>query len=79
MTVKRLFFSALVIASIGVGCEERSVEEEVEDICQCIQEAETKAQFKKCYERMDEIADKYAFDPKAAEEVKKRLRECSTK
>ena len=76
--MKRLFFIALVIAGVGVGCEQQSLEEEVDDICTCIQGAETEAQFEKCYEKMEEISDKYAFDPEAAEEVKKRLRECQT-
>ena len=78
MTMKRLFFITLIITSVGVGCEQQSLEEEVDDICGCIQEAESEAQFERCYEKMEEISDKYAFDPEAAEEVKKRLRECQT-
>ncbi|GAB5423771.1 MAG: hypothetical protein Crog4KO_09180 [Crocinitomicaceae bacterium] len=50
----------------------------MDDVCSCIQEAESEKEFERCYDIMEEISDKYAFDPKAAEDIKKRLRDCAT-
>lgn len=78
MKAKTLFFGGVLFVGLLLGCEQQSLEEEVDDVCSCIQQAETEAEFEKCYDQMEKVSDKYAFDPEAAEEIKKRLRECAT-
>lgn len=76
MKQKALFFGMALLLGVSVGCNQRTVEEEVDGVCECIQSAETTKAYKKCREKMEEISDKYSYDPEAAEEVKKRLDEC---
>ncbi len=78
MRAKTLFFGGILLIGTIVGCQQQTLEEEVDDVCSCIQEAESEKDLDRCYEIMEEISDKYAFDPKAAEDVKKRLRDCAT-
>lgn len=71
-----LFFF-LVLLLVGItSCNEPSVEEEIDAICECVKSATNNEEMKKCKTKMDEISDKYAFDPEAAETIKKRLKEC---
>ena len=78
MKARTLFFGSVLFLGTMYSCEQRSVEEEVDDVCECIKAAESDKDFDICYEKMEKISDKYAFDPEAAEDVKKRLRECAT-
>mmetsp|Transcript_37313 Transcript_37313/g.49073 ORF Transcript_37313/g.49073 Transcript_37313/m.49073 type:complete len:80 (-) Transcript_37313:1004-1243(-) len=78
MKAKTLFLGGILFIGTIVSCEQRTLEDEVDDVCSCIQKAESEREFERCYDKMEEISDKYAFDPKAAEDVKKRLRDCVT-
>ena len=78
MKARTLIFGGLMLVGVVYSCEQKSVEEEVDDVCECIKAAENDKEFDICFEKMEQISDKYAFDPEAAEDVKKRLRECAT-
>lgn len=69
-------FCALVL-SVSAACDQPSIEEEVDDVCECIKSAESEADRDKCEAMMERISDKYAFDPEAADDIKKRLAECA--
>jgi len=76
---RTLFFSVpIVLTCFLAGCDDPTPEEEVDKICDCMQKAESAADMAQCRERMQRISDRYAFDPEAAEAIKKRLRECAT-
>lgn len=79
MRMRRLIFGCALILSVSVACNQPSIEEEVDDVCECLQAAESQADHNRCAEMMDRISDKYAFDPEAADDIKKRLSECAPK
>lgn len=76
--IKLFFFFALIL-SVSVACNQPSVEDEVDDVCECIKNAESEAGRDVCMAKMKKISNKYAFDPEAAEDIKKRLKECAPK
>lgn len=69
----------MLIVSATTGCDQPTIEEEVDSLCECLKAAESESDFKQCQEKMEEITDKYAFDPEASEDIKKRLSECTPK
>lgn len=71
-----LFFGLSLLVIASAGCNQKSLEAEVDGICECIQLAETSEQFDNCAAKMEVIANQYAEDPKSAADVKKRLDEC---
>jgi hypothetical protein len=73
-----LFFAVSALILFASACDAPSPEQEIDEICTCIQEAETDADIEKCRSMMNAISDKYSFDPEAAETIKKRLRECAS-
>ncbi len=76
--MRLIFFFALIL-SVSAACNEPSIEDEVDDVCECIKNAESEVDYDRCMEKMEKISDKYAFDPEAAEDIKKRLSECTPK
>lgn len=71
-----LFLGMSLLLVVSAGCNQKTLDEEVDGICECIQSAETSEQFDNCARKMEVIADQYANDPKSAADVKKRLDEC---
>ncbi|XOV67023.1 MAG: hypothetical protein ACFHU9_15465 [Fluviicola sp.] len=74
--IRLISFCALII-SVSTACNQPTVEEEVDDICECIKSAENESDMDDCEQMMERITDKYAFDPEAADDIKKRLSECA--
>ena len=79
MKVYRLIFCSILIAGATTACNQPTIEEEVDDVCECLKAAESASDFDKCQKKMESITDKYAFDPDASEDIKKRLSECTPK
>lgn len=79
MKVTRLFFFCALILSVSTACEQPTLEEDVDDVCECLRNAENGKDQDKCHAMMQKITDKYAFDKDAADDIKKRLSECVPK
>ncbi|MCR9171764.1 MAG: hypothetical protein NXI10_04680 [bacterium] len=73
----RFIFLSVFILSATTACNEPTVEEEIDDVCECIKAAESESDRDVCFKMMQRITDKYAFDPDAADDIKKRLDECA--
>lgn len=72
------FYSFLILTGALASCDDPSPEEEVDKVCKCMRLANSDTEMDECRKKMRKIADKYAFDPEAAEAIKKRLRECAS-
>jgi hypothetical protein len=59
-----------------VSCNQPTLEEEMDQYCDCVKDEERGVGDSECIEIMQKISDKYAFDPEAAEEIEQRVQEC---
>lgn len=64
-----LFFAA-------TACTEDTLDTEMDAYCDCVNTAQSDDERYKCQEMMQEISDKYAFDPEASERINKRVKSC---
>ena len=76
--IKLISFCALIL-SVSAACNQPSIDEDVGDVCECIKAADSESDLDRCEAMMERISDKYAFDPDAADDIKKRLSECAPK
>lgn len=76
--MKRVLLSlGMVLILCGLSsCEQKSIEQEVDEYCDCAKDASNESENQVCREQLQEILDKYAFDPEATELIEKRLKDC---
>ncbi len=71
-----LLLGGFGLASLFLSCHQDSLEEELTGYCDCMRRASSDVNIQKCREKLQGIADKYAYDPEASEIIKKRLQDC---
>lgn len=59
-----------------LGCENRTLEKDMDEYCSCMQQYETMDDYKKCLRMMDSIVQEYEFDPEASSYIRQRIKEC---
>lgn len=58
------------------SCDQPTLEEEMDAYCECIHDDQKGSDHLDCLILMQDISDKYAFDPEASEEIEQRVNEC---
>jgi len=76
--MKTVLLSLSMVLVLGglSSCEQNSLEQEVDDYCDCTKDASNESDTQVCREQLQEILDKYSFDPEASELIEKRLADC---
>lgn len=70
-------FFLLMACSTLSSCETKSVDEDMNEYCNCVRDAaKNERKFKECQDKMIEISLKYEFDPEAVEVIQNRVSEC---
>lgn len=60
------------------GCNQSTLDQELDVYCDCMEKVENSADIVECRELLQEMSDKYAFDPEASEIIEKRLQDCAS-
>ena len=78
--MKRSIFilPAISLLYFLTGCNQSTLAQELDTYRDCMQKVEVDAVIVKCRELIQEMSDKYAFDPEASEIIEKRLQDCAS-
>lgn len=69
--------SLLTLIIFGTSCEHKTVEEDMNDYCECLDAVRNgEKDFKICQDIMIDISTKYEFDPEAVETIRNKAAEC---
>lgn len=72
------FGGIALLAVVMQSCENKSIDQEVQEYCDCQQAAQNgEREMTECMEIANEISDKYQFDPEAVDEIREKIKNCS--
>ena len=73
--IKKYLFPILLLGIIS-SCSTSTVEEDMEEYCQCVENANNGIERKACRVLAKEMMEKYENDPESAEYIKEHARDC---
>lgn len=76
---KIFFYYSMIAVFTTVSCENTTVEQDMDNFCECRRAANRgERDLTDCKKMIDEISDKYQFDPGAVEVIQEKSKACLT-
>lgn len=72
------YINALILGLLVASCSTKTIEEELEDWCNCEKQAlENTTILDSCNQLMIDVSQKYEFDPEAVSAIQKSVKNCN--